>query len=143
MSFTFPHIKSWVFNLRVGGWQDKKKICLAIAKEKKSRGKKIKLSMHSKGQGGWQACTFCKKKRVSLYNIGLEGDIIVFVLRYEIVLTQIELNIHIFLIIRNHKISIWNWKLNSYLNSIHLLKWKLILSTHVQDMPHMYFNNHN
>jgi hypothetical protein len=45
--------------------------------------------MHSKGQGGWQACMFCKKKRVSLYNIGLEGDIIVFVLRYEIVLTQI------------------------------------------------------
>lgn len=72
--------------------------------------------MHSKGQGGWQACMFCKKKRVSLYNIGLEGDIIVFVLRYEIVLTQIELNIHIFLIIRNHKISIWNWKLKSYLN---------------------------
>jgi hypothetical protein len=34
--------------------------------------------MHSKGQGGWQACMFCKKKRVSLYNIGLEGDIIVF-----------------------------------------------------------------
>lgn len=46
--------------------------------------------MHSKGRGAWQACMFCKKKRVSLYNIGLEGDIIVFVLRYEIVLTQID-----------------------------------------------------
>lgn len=52
--------------------------------------------MHSKGQGGWQACMFCKKKRASLYNIlGLEGDIIVFVLRYEIVLTQID-KIYIF-----------------------------------------------
>jgi hypothetical protein len=75
--------------------------------------------MHFKGQGGWQASMFCKKKRVSLYNIGLEGDMIDFVLRYEIVLTQIDKCTY-FLNYKKSQNFHLKCKLKSYLNSIHL-----------------------
>jgi hypothetical protein len=47
---------------RVGRWQDEKKNCLAIAKEKKSRGKKKNCPCIPKDKEGGKHAYFVKRK---------------------------------------------------------------------------------